>query len=251
MVSKFNRMSLPALLLGALTVMFGLQLIRTLFVGMAVYLAQVQEVAPVLVGVLGPAVFLCGFLAPLIRRALGPRNALPVVVALLTLAWLAEKFVSSLPTDLGLSIIGTILFLWSLPFLFESTRATGKSGGAAHAVIALLLGISAETAVKGAFGMIDLSWAQGGGSVRGGGGPGRGPGTTSVAVRNGQQAKAGPGGCSLRLAISGNWAGYCAAVPGFSERGPPDRVHRLAAAGGVRVGPGSKPGWSCGSSRAG
>ncbi len=159
--SRFNTNSLAALLLGALTVMFGLQLMRMLLVGMAVYLAQVQETSPVLLGVLGLAVFLCGFLAPVVRRTLGPRNALPVVAGLLTLVWLAEKFVSSLPADLGLSIIGTVLFLWSLPLLFESLRTSGKAGSAAYAVIALLLGISAETAVKGAFGTVDLSWAQG------------------------------------------------------------------------------------------
>ena len=151
--------SLMALLLGALTVMFGIQLMRMLFVGMAVYLTQVQEISPILVGVLGLAVFLCGFIAPVVRRALGPRNAIPVVVGLLTLVWLAEKFVSSLPADLGLSIAGTVLFLWSLPLLFRSIRT--KGGGGAHAVVALLLGLSADTAVKGIFGTIDLSWAEG------------------------------------------------------------------------------------------
>ena len=159
--SKFNLMSLAAVLLGALAVMFGVQLLRMLFVGMAVYLTQVQEIDAALVGVLGLVVFLCGFLAPVVHRALGPRNALPVVVGLLTLIWLAEKFISSLPFDLGLSIIGAILFLWSLPFLFQSIRTAGNNGSAAHAVIALLLGLSAETAVKGVFGTIDLSWAQG------------------------------------------------------------------------------------------
>ena len=161
MVSNPKWVSLMALLLGALTVMFGVQLLRTLFVGMAVYLTQVQEISPILVGVLGLAVFLCGFLAPVVRRALGPRNALLVVVGLLSLVWLAEKFVSSLPVDLGLSIAGTVLFLWCLPLLFRSIPTTGNNGTAAHAVIALLVGLSADTAVKGIFGTIDLSWAEG------------------------------------------------------------------------------------------
>ena len=160
-VPRIDWMSMSALLFGALTVMFGLQLLRMLFVGMAVYLTQVQEVDPVLVGALGLVVFLFGFLAPVVRRVLGPRIALPSVVGLLTLVWLSEKFVSSLPIGLGLSIAGTILFLWSLPMLFQSIRSSGKSGSANHAVIALLLGLSAETAVKGVFGTIDLSWARG------------------------------------------------------------------------------------------
>ena len=73
MVSNTNWTSMTILLLGALTVMFGVQLLRTLFVGMAVYLTQVQEISPILVGVLGLAVFLCGFLAPVAQRAIGPR----------------------------------------------------------------------------------------------------------------------------------------------------------------------------------
>ena len=158
---KIDWKSSSALLLGALTVMFGVQLMRTLFVGMAVYLTQVHEVDPVMVGLLGLAVFLCGFLAPVVRRILGARNALPVVVGLLTLVWLAEKFVSSLPIDLGLSIAGSVLFLWSLPLLFQSLRSARKGDSPTLAVIALLLGLSVETAVKGVFGTVELSWVQG------------------------------------------------------------------------------------------
>ena len=141
--------------------MFGVQLMRTLFVGMAVYLTQVHEVDPVMVGLLGLVVFLSGFLAPVVRRIFGARNALPVVVGLLTLVWLAEKFVSSLPIDLGLSIAGSVLFLWSLPLLFQSLRSGKKADSAVLAVIALLLGLSGETAVKGVFGTVELSWAAG------------------------------------------------------------------------------------------
>ena len=161
MVSKLDWVSVAALLPGALTVLFGLQLLRSLFVGMAVYLTQAQEMDPVMVGALGLVVFLCGFLAPVVRRILGPQYALPIVAGLLSLVWLAQVFVSSLPIGLGLSIIGAILFLWSLPLLFQSIGTAGKGEGASHAVIALLLGLSAETAVKGVFATVELSWARG------------------------------------------------------------------------------------------
>ena len=153
--------ALAALLLGALTVMFGIQLMRMLFVGLSVYLAQVQEISPILVGLLGLAVFLCGFLAPIVRRLLGPRNALPIVAGSLGLVWLVEKTVSSLPVDLVLSIAGTVLFLWFLPLLFRSIRPTEGHSSAAHAVIAFLMGLSADAAVKGLFGFVDLSWSPG------------------------------------------------------------------------------------------
>ena len=152
---------MAALLLGALTVMFGVQLMRLLFVEMGVYVSQILDVGPTMVGLMGLAVFLCGLMEPLVRRALGFRRALPVVAGSLALVWLAEKTVSSLPVDLGLSILGTVLFLWSLPLLFRSLRTTGGHGSAAHAVIAFLVGLSADTAVKGVFGTIELSWVQG------------------------------------------------------------------------------------------
>ena len=160
-VSNPSRTSVATLLLGALVVAFGLQLMRVLFVEMAVYLTQVQAISSISVGAMGLAVFLCGFLEPVVRRVLGARNALPVVAGSLALVRVAEQIVSSLPVDLGLSIAGTVLFLWSLPLMFRSVRAGGLPGGPAHATIAFLLGISVDTALKGVFGTIDLSWAPG------------------------------------------------------------------------------------------
>ena len=161
-VSNTSRTSVAALLLGALVVTSGLQLMRVLFVEMAVYLTQVQAISSISVGAMGLAVFLCGFLEPVVRRVLGARNALPVVAGSLALVRVAEQVVSSLPVDLGLSIAGTVLFLWSLPLMFRSVRAGGLPGGPAHATIAFLLGVSVDTALKGVFGTIDLSWAPGG-----------------------------------------------------------------------------------------
>ncbi len=162
-ISSPARASLAALLLGALTVGFGLQLLRVLIVEMAVYLTQVRDVSSMLVGVMGLGVFLCGFLEPVVRRVLGERNALRVVLGGLALVRLAEQAVTSLSVDLGLSIAGTVLFLWSLPLLFRLVRTEGRASGA-HAAIAFLLGLSVDTALKSAFGTIDLSWVPSGGA---------------------------------------------------------------------------------------
>ena len=162
-VSNPARTSLAALLLGALTVTFGLQLLRVLIVEMAFYLTQIRDVSSTMVGVMGLGIFLCGFLEPVVRRLLGERNALRFVLGGLAVVRLAEQAVSSLPVDLGLSIAGTVLFLWSLPLLFRLVRKEGRAGGA-HAAIAFLLGLSLDTALKGVFGTIDLSWAPSGGA---------------------------------------------------------------------------------------
>ena len=152
-----------ALSVGALTMMFGVQFLRLLFVDMAVYLNQVQGINALLVGAMGLAVFLSAFLEPFVRRALGSRSALPVVVGGLAVVRLAEQFVSSPSVDLAMSIVGSVLFLWSLPLLFRSVLGEAKHGSGVHATVAFLLGLSLDTAAKGVFGTVDLSWVGGSG----------------------------------------------------------------------------------------
>lgn len=152
--------SLAAMLLGALTFVFGLQFLRLLVVALSVNLVQINELSSVLVGGLGLAVFGAGFLAPAVHRTLGRRAAAPAVFGGLGLLRIAEQFTASVSVDLALSIAGTVLFLWALPLLLRSVRADGDGGGP-HAAIALLLALSIDTAVKAAFGTVDLSWAGG------------------------------------------------------------------------------------------
>ena len=170
------RASVAPVLLGAVTVVFGLQLMRMLFVDMAVYLAQLQDVDLMLIGAMGVVLFSCAFLEPLVRRAIGPRNALIAVVVSLGAVRLVAQVISPLALDLGgnpvvgtelvllslgLSAVGTVLFLWSLPLMFRALLVAEGRGGAAHGVIALLVGLSGDTALKGAFGTIEVSWAAG------------------------------------------------------------------------------------------
>ena len=161
--SRSTWTSVVALSVGALTTMFGVQFLRLLFVDMAVYLNQVQGINALLVGAMGLAVFLSAFLGPFVRRALGSRNCLPVVVGGLAVVRLVGQFVSSPPVDLAMSIVGTVLFLWSLPLLFGSVLGEAKHGSGVHATVAFLLGLSLDTAAKGIFGTVDLSWVGGSG----------------------------------------------------------------------------------------
>lgn len=152
--------SLAATLLGALTCVFGLQFLRLLVVALSVNLVQINELSSVLVGVLGLAVFGLGFLAPVVHRMLG-RSGAPVIFAGLGLLRIAEQLSPSLPADLALSIAGTVVFLWALSLMLRSLLAAGPAESGPHAAVALLLALSIDTAVKGAFGTIDLSWAGG------------------------------------------------------------------------------------------
>lgn len=153
--------SLVATLLGALTCVFGLQFLRLLVVALSVNLVQTNELSSVLVGVMGLAVFALGFLAPVAHRILDRRFGVPVILGGLGLLRIAEQFSSSLPVDLALSIAGTVMFLWALPLMLRSLPGAGAAESGPHTAVALLLGLSIDTAVKGAFGTIDLSWAGG------------------------------------------------------------------------------------------
>ena len=153
--------SLAATLLGALTCVFGLQFLRLLVVALSVNLVQINELSSVLVGVMGLAVFALGFLAPVVHGILGRRTGVPVILGGLGLLRIAEQFSSSLPVDLALSIAGTVMFLWALPLMLRSLPGAGAAESGPHTAVALLLGLSIDTAVKGAFGTIDLSWAGG------------------------------------------------------------------------------------------
>ena len=152
--------SLAATLLGALTCVFGLQFLRLLIVALSVNLVQVNELSFVLVGVMGFAVFGLGFLAPAARSMLG-RSGVSVILGGLGLLRIAEQLSPSLPVDLALSIAGTVVFLWSLPLMLRSLLGAGAVESGPHTAVALLLGLSIDTAVKGAFGTIDLSWVGG------------------------------------------------------------------------------------------
>lgn len=153
--------SLVATLLGALTCVFGLQFLRLLVVSLSVNLVQINELSSVLVGVMGLALFSVGFLAPVVQRMLGRRADVPVVCGGLGLLRIAEQFTSSLPVDLALSIAGTVLFLWALPLMLRSLLSADARESGPHTAVALLLALSIDTAVKGAFGTLDLSWAGG------------------------------------------------------------------------------------------
>ena len=123
------------------------------------YLVQVVDVGAVAAGAVALGVFACGFLEPVVRRLLG-RWALPIVLLMLGIVRGVAQ-VSFFPAvDFGLAAAGTVLFLWSLPLMFRSIASAGQESGA-HAAVAVLLGLAADTGVKGVFGTMELSWASG------------------------------------------------------------------------------------------
>ena len=154
-----SAIALAPSLLVALTTMFGLQMLRLLITGLAVYLRQIKEVDVALLGLIGLAIFLAGFLAPIVVRLIPRQTALVLTAASLGLVRLVEQFISSAPVDLSLAIAGTVLFLWFVPVIVSEFRDE-DAGRPGLLGIGILLGISGDTAVKGVFYTVDLSWVQ-------------------------------------------------------------------------------------------
>ncbi len=146
--------------LGAVTVVFGLQVLRMFIVLMGVYLRQIEDVGTVTLGVVALLVFASGLLAPFVVRVLGQRDALILTTGGLGLVRLIEQLVSSPPADVALSIAGTVLFLWFIPTFVQDIQASDSSGRSRLA-FPILIGISSDTAIKGMFGTMDTSWVGG------------------------------------------------------------------------------------------
>ena len=148
------------ILLSILTFTFGLQMLRLLIVEMVYYLREVKDLSTVFLGGIAFAVFLTVFLAPIIRRCIGIKSSFALTAFTLGLVRLVEQFIYSSPADLCLAIIGTVLFLWFFPISLHHFRSRGSEGGVSW-VLALFLGISVDTAVKGVFGTLDVTWYAG------------------------------------------------------------------------------------------
>jgi endonuclease/exonuclease/phosphatase family metal-dependent hydrolase len=115
------------------------------------------------VGVLALAVFLTAFLAAPLWRGLGPRRSLLLTaggVGLMRLAlqtWRLCCPAADPIVDLALAMIGTILFLLFLPIYLGHVRPEGAAAAGRFA-LGLLIGLTLDTALYGAYGTYDMSW---------------------------------------------------------------------------------------------
>ena len=144
----------------ALTVLFGLQLLRVLLPGLVFYIRDAQGAHPAVPGAYAFILFLLVFLAVPVHRLLGHERTLILTAGGLGLVKLVEQMAPWPVVDLGMATFGTALFLWFIPTYVGHVRRRGWHGGSAL-VAGLLLGIAIDTAIKGVFGTLDLSWQPG------------------------------------------------------------------------------------------
>jgi len=155
--------TLLELTLPALTVAFGLQTLR-LFLPLVVNHYGVRPgVTTIGMGLYAFAIFLSAFLTAAIRRLLGPKAMLALTAGGLGLLRLAMQFSSTAAMSLNLATAGTVLFIFFLPVYLARSRADGSQGTGSYA-LAILLGVTLDTAIHGICGTYDLIWQRSAGA---------------------------------------------------------------------------------------
>ena len=149
--------TLESVALPALTTLVGLQLLRVLLNGLVFYLRDSLGAPTTSAGIYALLLFLTAFLAAPLARFVSPRRAMVAIVGALAAVRLAEQLVGEPAADLALATPGTALFLLSIPFLLGRSSGPRLKAGETFA-LGLLLGIAADTAIKGASATLDLSW---------------------------------------------------------------------------------------------
>ena len=155
-----HRNSLHEAVFLALTVVFGLQVLRVLLTGLVFHVRESLDAGSFVPGAYALVLFLLAFLAAPMFRALGHKRALVFTAGGLALVRLLEQLVPWPVVDLGLTTLGTALFLLFIPTYIGHLRGHRVEGGHTFAT-GLLLGIGADTAIKGIFATLDLSWQPG------------------------------------------------------------------------------------------
>lgn len=148
--------------LPALTLLLGMQTLRALLPLLVFVLRDRIGWSAIQLGELAFAIFLTGFLPAVLRRLMGLRRLLILTAGGLGLLRLAMQLWSGDPLiDLYLAIPATVLFILFLPAYLGWVR----EGGAERFALGLLLGLTLDAALHGAFGTYDVSWQTGLGSA--------------------------------------------------------------------------------------
>jgi endonuclease/exonuclease/phosphatase family metal-dependent hydrolase len=155
-LNKYGRSWLAS----ALTVVFGLQLLRVLFVSFVGYLRDSVGMGSLTLAPIAIGVFALSLLAGPLNRFAGTRRALWIAAGGVAVVRLLEQISLSAPMDLYLSAAGSALFLIYIPIAFGIARAHGADAPA-HFGLGFLLGISLDSAIQVGGSTLDLSWQPG------------------------------------------------------------------------------------------
>ena len=145
------------LILTALTLLFGAQSIRVLLPSLTFYWRAILGLTAGQVVAASYAPVTLAWLAPILAKRLGLGRTLLAFGVGLLLCRLVEQFSMTPAVDVWAALGGTACFMGLLPLLYSRARADGEAGLPSFA-LGLLLGLSLDTALRGATGTLDLSW---------------------------------------------------------------------------------------------
>jgi endonuclease/exonuclease/phosphatase family metal-dependent hydrolase len=150
------------LALPALTVTFGLQLLR-LMVATMVSVERDRLGAPLAsLGLFAVGVSVLAFLSPLVVRALGTRVALLLSAGGVGVVRLLLQLVPNAFARWLIAPVGVVLFFWFVPVYLAGVRGTGAGRLLG---VGFLLGLALDTALSGVAGTYDYAWSINGGTV--------------------------------------------------------------------------------------
>jgi endonuclease/exonuclease/phosphatase family metal-dependent hydrolase len=149
---------LTELTLTAITVLFGMQVLRVFVPGMFWTLGARTGLSTTELGIICVLIFLTGFLAGPLGRLAGNRRLVLITAVGLGIMRLAMQLWWGEPLfNLGLAIAGVILFFIFLPAGFEEARLRGGPA-IPHYALGLLAGLALDIAINGAFSTYDTVW---------------------------------------------------------------------------------------------
>jgi len=147
--------------LPALTVLFGLQVLRVLVPGLTWTLGDRLGLDAIMLGLIALVLFLPAFLGSTLSRFLGYRWSAVITAGGLGLLRLLMQIWQGDPlVDLGLAMAGTVLFVLFLPVHLDRVRLQGRPA-MSYFAIGLLVGLGLDTTIHGAFSTYDAVWQTG------------------------------------------------------------------------------------------
>ena len=149
---------LTELTLTAITVLFGMQILRVLIPDINWIMGDRFGLDSLQLVLVGAAIFLLGFLSGPLSWFTGNRRLMTFTIAGIGLVRLLMQVSAMAPLfNLVLAILGTVLFIIFLPAAFEDARLRGGTS-VSNFALGLLVGVALDTAISGAFGTYDLIW---------------------------------------------------------------------------------------------
>ncbi len=144
----------------ALSVLFGLQMVRVLLPLFGYFLRDTKGVSALTLAPIALGVFALSFLAAPLRKVAGLRLALAIAAGGLAVVRSAEQISHSSMVDLFLAGAGVVLFGIFLSTALEVARPS-KVTGTLHFIVAFITGTALDTAIHTASWTLDLSWQSG------------------------------------------------------------------------------------------